>query len=145
VRVVAGPAHFDPHDTVGLRAAARKVPVNVDRGGANTSGRESLRALLASSKRGIPAVAIHPDARWTVNAFAGGFCRAVTKAGVITDFPVDGPYRTLAESLESLVALTSLGFSADDNGRNYGYSSSGHRYLTSLPQPNSQGLQATKR
>lgn len=145
VRVVAGPQHFDPHDTVGLRAAGRRVPVELDKGGVHGAGREALRVLLASSKRGIPAVAIHPDARWTVNALAGGYCRVVSKAGVITDFPADGPYRTLMEALESLVALTASSFAADDNGRNYGYSSSGHRYLTSLPQPNSQGLQATKR
>ncbi len=145
LRVVAGPAHFDPHDTVGLRAAARKVPVQVDRGGPSTAGRESLRQLLASAKRGHPAVNVHSDARWTINALAGGYCRAVTKAGVITDFPAEGPYRTLMESLESLVALTRIGLSEDDSAPNFAYSPSGHRYLTSLPQPNSQGLQATKR
>jgi hypothetical protein len=145
LRVVCGPAHFDPHDTVGLRAAARKVPVQMDRGGAHTVGRESLRALLGSAKRGHPAVNVHSDARWTVNALAGGYCRAVTKAGVVTDFPVDGPYRTLMESLESLVALTRVGLSDGDSPPNFAYSPSGHKYLTSLPQPNSQGLQATKR
>ena len=145
VKLVAGPQHFDPHDTVGLRAAARKVPVAVDRGGAVTNGREGLRQLLATAKRGYPAVAVHPDARWTLNALAGGYCRAVTKAGVVTEFATDGPYRTLMEALESLVALTRAGSETGDTPANFAYSSSGHRYLTSLPQPNSQGLLATKR
>lgn len=145
VRVVGGPAHFDPHDTVGLRAAARKIPVSVDRGGPALNGREALRQLLATAKRGYPAVAIHPDARWTLNALAGGYCRSVTKAGVITDFPADGPYRTLMEAIESLVALTRAGTEAGDTPPNFAYSSSGHRYLTSLPQPNSERLLATKR
>lgn len=145
IRVIAGRQHFDPHDTVGLRPAARKIPVAVDRGGDALLGREGFRQLLATAKRGYPAVAIHPDARWTLNALAGGYCRSVSKAGVITDFPVDGPYRTLMEALESLVALTRAGTEAGDTPPNFAYSSSGHRYLTSLPQPDSQRLLATKR
>jgi hypothetical protein len=145
LRVVAGPSHFDPHDTVGLRAACAKVPTRLDRGGNHSHGREALRQLLATAKRGNPAVAIHSDARWTLNALAGGYCRAVTKAGVVTEFATDGPYRTLMEALESLVALTRAGSETGDTPANFAYSSSGHRYLTSLPQPNSQGLLATKR
>lgn len=136
LRVVAGPAHFDPHDTVGLRAAARKVPVEMDRGSAIDRGREHLRQLLASARHGLPSFQIHPDARWTLNALAGGYCRDVTRAGVVTEFPADGPYRTLMEAVESFVALMRAGFADDDNARRYSYTEGGRRYLSALGTSN---------
>lgn len=145
IQFLAAPQHFDPHDTVGLRAAARKVPIGLDRGGASSAGREALRAFLTASRRGNPGFAVHPDARWTINALAGGYCRDVTKAGVITEFPVEGPYRTLIEALESAVALMRVGFAAeDDNARRFDYAPDGRKYLTALAQPRTTGLQPTK-
>ncbi len=145
IQFLAGGQHFDPHDTVGLRAAARKVPIGVDRGGPIPTGREALRGFLTASPRGNPGFAVHPDARWTINALAGGYCRDITKAGVVTDFPVEGPYRTLIEALESAVGLMRAGFMAeDDNSRRYDYAADGRKYLTALAQPRAGGLQPTK-
>lgn len=132
MRLVAGPQHFDPHDTVGLRAAARKVPIQLDRGSSVDRGREQLRSLLAASPHGIPALQVHPDARWTLNALAGGYCRDVTKAGVVTEFAVDGPYRVLMEAVESFAGQMRTGLDEGDNARNYDYTPQGKRYLSAL-------------
>ena len=145
VRLVCGAQHFDPHDTVGLRAAARRIPVEISRGGAVDRGREVFRQKLGVAVRGLPAVAIHADARWTINALAGGYCRAVTKAGVVTDEPEPGPYRTLIEAVESLLALTRAGVLDDDNDRNYDYAPNGQRYLSAFPKPRSEGPLTAKR
>ena len=132
IRVVGGPEHFDPHDTVGLRAAARKVPVELLKGGTFSQGREGLRQLLNSSKRGLPALQLSTDARWTINAFAGGFCRVVNKAGGVSEQPEDGAYRVLMEATESFASLMRSGLTDDDNTKNYVYDAQGRKYLSAL-------------
>lgn len=130
--VVAGGQHFDVHDTVGLRAAARKIPIECTRGSSTDRGREVIRELLRASPHGIPAFQIHPDARWTLNALAGGYCRDVTKAGVITEHAVEGPYRVLMEAVESFAGQMRTGLDDGDNERHYAYNPDGRRYLSAL-------------
>ncbi len=132
LRVVAGPAHFGDHDTVGLRGAARRVPVDVTRGGADTDGRDGLRRLAREQPHGRPALRIAQNARWTANAFAGGYCYPVTKHGTVSEFTDPGAYRVLMEGLESFAALLGSGTMADDSERNYAYASNGRRYLSAL-------------
>lgn len=130
--VVAGAQHFDMHDTVGLRAAGRKVPVEILRGGIIATGRAGVRALLARASHGLPALQVSSRAGWTLNGFAGGYCRGVTKAGVLSDFAKDGAYKVLMEGLESFATLLTSGLTADDSGRNYAYTVQGKRYTSAL-------------
>lgn len=132
VRVMAAPTHFNDYDTIGLRAAARRINVPVTRGGNEVIGRETIRKLLKDEAHGIPSFRIAHKARWTLNAFSGGYAYPMTKLGTAADFAEPGPYRVLVEGLESFAALLDSGMTEGDSERNYAYSPSGRRYLTAL-------------
>lgn len=132
VHLFAGPDHFGNYDTFGLRAAARKIPVSVGRGGSELIGREEVRALFGRATRGQPALRVSTSARWTLNAFAGGYCKEVTRHGVLTEFAVPGPYKVLMEGLECFAALmkgTSIG---SDDEVHYRVAADGRRYVSAL-------------
>lgn len=130
VRLVAGPAHFGTHDTVGLRGAARRIPATVHRGGDTLRGREVIRGALSASTHGIPALLVSSKAKWTLNAMSGGYARAVTRAGVLSEFAVEGPYRTLMEGLEAFAALTGTSAEAEDRNVRYATAADGRRYIS---------------
>lgn len=134
--LVAGPIHWDKHLNVGLRQAASRIPADVRQGLAPAMGRLPLSNLLAGATRDEePLIAIHPDARHTLNALGGGYARAVVKGGGMSDGAKEGVYRVMMEGLESLCGLISVVGSpnseADD--RLYDYAG-GRRYLTARPR-----------
>ena len=131
VRVFAGPDHFSQYDTIGLRAAARKIPTDVGRGGAQHVGREEIRALFGRLARGRPAFFVSTRARWTLNALSGGYCKDVGKNGMLAEFPVPGPYCTLMEGIESFAALLKSSSIRDDEPVNYATTADGRRYISS--------------
>lgn len=133
VQFFAGPQHFGLVDTVGLRAAARKVPVAVNRAGAFINGREHLRETFRRTIRGGPAFRVSTQARWTLKALSGGYCRPMTKHGTLSDFAEEGPYKVLMEGLESFAAL-SVVTRPDDSDLNVQYTPTGQRYISSLPR-----------
>lgn len=127
LRLVAPRPHFETYDAIGLRAAVRKLPADVQRGGDLPTGREELRSLLGRSTHGRTALQIAERARWTLRAFTGGYARDA-------DVPAahEGPYRVLMEGLEAFAAML-RGASLrgeDDNDRNYAYTAGGQRYLS---------------
>lgn len=134
VRLYAGSAHFGLHDTIGLRAAARRVPCDVGRGGSEFTGREEIRAMLARLSRGVPAFQVASGARWTLNALSGGYCREVLKSGVLTAEAVDGPYKVLMEGVESFAALLKTGMVGDDTPVHYETTADGRRFISSRVQ-----------
>ncbi len=112
--------HFDDYATSGLRGAARRIPADLTRGGAILEGREELRRLFRMSSHAQPAIAIAARARWTLRAFAGGYCRRID-----ADQPEDNAYKVLMEGLESFAAmLRGVGLRELDSERNYDYTSS---------------------
>ncbi len=133
VRLVAGPQHFSASDILGLRAAARSIPLTLHNGGPELRGREEIRRLLASAAHPLPKVRISTDARWTLNAFAGGYARQVTKQGTLADAAEDGAYRVLMEGLEAFGALLSTGYADEsDNSPHFAYTSDGRRYASAM-------------
>lgn len=131
--IVAPPRHWVSYDTHGLLPAITKVQQSATQGGADTAGRAEIRRRLQLVVRQQPAVLISSDARWTLNAFSGGYCRAVTKHGMPQEAAEEGYYRTLCEGLESAAALLQIGSDDDTSDRNYAYNDRGVRYLTALP------------
>lgn len=129
--VLAGPQHFTQYDAVGLLPAAARVPCTVRSGGLPLDGRAQVRALLTKTVRSRPAVQVSAAARWTLNAFSGGYCYEVTKHGTLSDFTKSGPYRTLMEGLETAAALLSMGQETDAD-RSYAQTPGGRMYLTAL-------------
>lgn len=129
-------SHFTDRDTVGLRAAARRIPMEIMPGGEIVEGRENLRKMFRTNQHGRPSVVIDPNASWTLRALAGGFCRGISKAGVITSEPEEGPYQVLIEGLESLLAGMSAALGLDNNAQvNYGYTEDGRRFISALAPP----------
>ena len=53
----------------------------------------------------MPQIQIGWRARWTLNAFSGGYARAMKKGGGLTDEAESNVYKTLMEGLESFAAL----------------------------------------
>jgi hypothetical protein len=130
--LVAPASHFGNYDTVGLSGAVRRLHVELRSGGDILKGRAELRTLLQQQTRGVPALQVSQRARWTLNAFAAGYARAVTRQGMISEEASDGHYRVLMEGLESFIATAQVaGEEAHD--RRYAIARDGRRYLTSLP------------
>jgi len=134
LRLVGGSAHFGNYNRIGLRGAVAQIPSELHRGGTESVGRDELRALLQKTARGQPALRVAAAARWTINAFASGYCRAVDKQGRVFDEARAGPYRVLMQGLEAFTALLQGGISDEaDNRPNYRYTDTGQRYVSALP------------
>ncbi|MDA4132685.1 MAG: hypothetical protein OK454_06120, partial [Thaumarchaeota archaeon] len=115
LRLTAGPLHFGTYNNVGLVQAAARLPRDVRNGVAAGPGRSWLEQALERDRHGLPAVQVSDAATWTLNAFTGGYSRALLKQGVLADYAEEGVYRTLMEGLESFCGLLDLGL--DDEGR----------------------------
>jgi hypothetical protein len=131
-RLYAAPEHFGNYDTVGLRGAARKIPVDLSQSGAGLDGRDEIRALLRRQVRSGPSLRVSQRARWTLNAFSGGYCKSVLKNGILSEFADEGPYKTLMEGLESFASLLKMGHLGDEQPLNYAFTADGRKYLSSL-------------
>jgi hypothetical protein len=113
-RITMGPRHFSTYDNVGLAQAVRKLPMDIEPGLPPERGRNQVRALLQREKSGMPMLLVTDAARWTLNAFAGGYARVLLKAGVLADYAEEGVYRTLMEGLESFAGKLELGYSTGE-------------------------------
>lgn len=131
VQAFAPQEHFGNYDTVGLRGAARKIPVNLGQGSLGLDGRDEIRALLRKQIRGWPALRVSTKARWVLNGFAGGYCKEVLKNGFLNEFASEGPYKTLFEGIESFAAMLRMGSIGDDQPINYAYTSDGRKFISS--------------
>ncbi|HEY1858671.1 MAG TPA: hypothetical protein VGG47_15355 [Acidocella sp.] len=133
--LVAGPIHFEQYNNVGLAQAARRFVSEVRRGVQPGSGRGEIRSYLRRTHRGMPALLVSSEARWTLNAVAGGYARAILKGGLLADFAEEGVYRVLMEGLESFAGLLKTG-EPDDERPNFHYATvaDGQPYRSSLPR-----------
>lgn len=134
LRVVAGrqftifapKSHFTAYDTAGLKAAARKQPVELRRGGELHEGREQLRSLMTRLVRGQIAFKVSTQATWTLRALSGGYARPHNK-----DRVDDGAYKVLIEGLEAFAAT--LAYTANESdGMDVTYATTpdGRRYIS---------------
>ena len=127
LRLVAPTVHFNAYDTIGLRAAVRRLPAELTRGGDIVQGREELSAFMGRQAHGAPALRICERARWTLRAISGGYARDVGQAE-----PTAGAYRVVMEGLESFAGLTRGVGLADDTPRNISYTPDGRPYTSAL-------------
>jgi hypothetical protein len=132
VKLGAGAQHFGEFENVGLRAAARTIPVEVQKLGLAYKGREEFRALFSRQPGGRVPVRVSTSATWTLRALSGGYARAYDKRGQLEEFAVEGPYQVLMEGIESLLALTNIAEENDDNPRHFAYTKDGRRYVSAL-------------
>lgn len=130
VTLVANAVHFDHYNNVGLIQAAGRIPLETQRGVPPKMGAMTLSSMLQRERAGFPMVRVSSNARWTLNALSGGYCRGL-KNGVLTPEAEDGPYKVLMEGIESFAGLTDAGsLFDDDDDMHYDTTVSGHRYLS---------------
>jgi hypothetical protein len=130
VRFLASQKHFDEFSLYGLKAGAKKLGLALARGGAVDIGREEIRSLMRRSAHGRTAIGVHPDASWTVRAFAGGFNREPDRVQ-----PSDNAYAVLIEPLESFASWLRIGTPGNlDERPNFAYTSDGRKYVSALPR-----------
>jgi hypothetical protein len=136
VKVGAPLEQFDKFLNNGLPSSAKSQYVTLQKYDSSATSERSLRPWLTKQHRGLPAFTVSTDARWTVNALGGGYARAMDKHGKLSDSPTDNQYRLVAEALESFVAFIDKRTKSryDEEDRNYSYTSTGKRYLSTLPQ-----------
>lgn len=140
VSLLAIREHFKDFDTIGLRAAAAKIPIAVRRAGDTVAGRSEIRDLLRTNRGGAPRFVCSPRARWTLNGFAGGYARPIERRGAVADEPRDGPYKTLMSALEGFAGMMHYQDTRQDEV-SYAYTESGRKFISSRagdrlrPQP----------
>jgi hypothetical protein len=128
IKLVCPPKHFSNYDTIGLRAAARATNHVLHKGGDLKKGLEETRRLMSITAHGAPSLVVSPHASWSLRAFVGGYARQIDKTGVLGEDAAEGPYATLIEGLQSLIAFPNV--SEVDNTQVFAQTSGGHRYLT---------------
>ena len=131
-KVVMPPLHFDRYNNLGLRQAAIKLQLDVRQGTDPASGRGVLRDLLKREVKGMQGVLVSQASRWIANGFAGGYCRALLKGGILAEYAEEGPYRTIVEGVESFAGLMKLGRAEDDAEMDlrYDYTASGRKFIS---------------
>jgi hypothetical protein len=133
LRLVCGPDHYSGYNHLGLRGAVARIPADLRRGTAVEMGRRELGALLSTRVRDGSGVRVSLKARWTLNAFTSGFCFEISKTGMLSSEPADGPYRCLIEGLEAFTGMISQSIMSDHGRPNVQYTPSGQRYVSALP------------
>jgi hypothetical protein len=132
IKVVAGPQHHSGYDTVGLLAAARRVPITVRRGGDAMQGREEARRLLRLAHKGFPMFRVAEQAVWTLRALSGGYCRKLNPDGRLADQPEDNAYAVLMGGVENFCALLRTSAVDVDSNVRYTTTSDGRKHITAL-------------
>lgn len=144
VKVCAGAQHFDAHDTIGLRAAAQKLPVDITKMGVAYRGREELRSLFGRQPGGRVPVQVSTNATWTLRAFNGGYVRKYDKHGQLSEFASEGPYKVLMEGLESLMSVLQFQ-NYRDEGTRVMHAADGRAYNSALATATGRPMQPLKR
>ena len=125
LQLIAPRVHFDAYSAIGLRAAAKKLPANVQKGGEALDGRGELRRLFERVVHGAPAIRIATRAHWTLRALSGGYAR---HSDSVT--PEDNSYRVVMEGVESFAAMLRAGSVQDDSNGHFDYTPEGTRFRT---------------
>jgi len=136
-RFVVPPQHRDRFMNVGLIQAIGRIPAQVATGAAPAGGREWLRNALGRLTRGMPQVQVCSAARWTLNAFAGGYAVPLLRgqrAGELGAEAEEGVYRVLMEGLESVVGLMQAAPAEEEEfAGNWAFDRQGRRYRSAMP------------
>lgn len=135
VKPVAPPQHFEKYSNVGLVQAIARAPAELRTGTTPLQGREEIRKLFQRQTRGIPSLQVSPQARWTLNAFSGGYARDLKKDAQLGEHAAEGAYKTLMEGLESFAGLLKTGTDeAEEDEGNFRTTDDGRRYRSAMVQ-----------
>ena len=132
LRLVAPPQHFDKWTNVGLGAAVARIPAELQRGGDPVKGQGEIRKLFGREVRGVPLLLVSWAARWTCNAFAGGYARPATVAAGVAERTDGGAYDLLMQGIESWAARLDIADDEDRKDANYAFTEDGRRFLSAM-------------
>lgn len=134
VKVSAPREQFDQYNNYGMPAAIKQEYIIPQKTSSSLSCEGQLRDWLRKQVRGDVALMVAKDARWTVNALAGGYCRQLDKGGMLASKPVDNQYQLIMEALETWVAWWDKNSEGDmDKDIRYDTTSGGRRFISLRP------------
>ena len=108
VKVVVPAQHFNHYDTIGLRAAAAKVPVALHRGAEAATGLAEARRRLGATSHGVPALRVSSVASWTLRALSGGYVQELRPDCALRGSPQATVYAVLMGGFLSALAVSRL-------------------------------------
>lgn len=138
-QVICPAEQFDRYAGSGLPAALKRMGKSPLHGADAIKRLDCLKPLLRRTIQGKPAFLISDQARWTANALLAGYSRRYNNTGQLDDRAEDNAYALVVEALESFVAYLTARGEDEDDGRHFGYTDTGRRFLTSDPRAG-QGL-----
>lgn len=128
---VLPPIHFIKYTNGGVAQMVSRMPMEAQQGGGIEQGTAKLSDLLARKRKGFPSIRISSAATWTLNGLAGGYCKYLSKQGVLEAKAEDGPYKVVIEAIESFLGLALSDVVMDDRSElRYDTTATGRRYLS---------------
>ena len=87
-------------DNAGLGTAMGRLQIGYRQGARAIESVECLADVMRQTQGGMQMFTVSPEATWTLNALAGGYCRDVHAGMVMT--PKDNISKTVAQAIEAL-------------------------------------------
>ncbi len=129
-QIIVPAERASPTDHAGLGTALQRLNIGYRPGARAVENVECLSDIMRSTMSGRPQFTVSPEATWTLNALAGGYCREAS--GVAIMAPKDNIHRTVAQALESLGRMSTQQSLAEDSMDLNGLSRGGRPYRSML-------------
>jgi hypothetical protein len=90
--------------------------------------------MCRTESKNQPCLQVAVEARWTLNAFLGGYARSVTSGKPVVGEADEGVYKVLMEGLEAFAAINSSAYGeTSEDAPTYAMDAQGRRYLSARP------------
>lgn len=118
-------------DYSGLGNALRRAGTQYRTGRRLVESVECLTSLIGRSVAGKPALTVSPEATWTLNALAGGYCREPQHgSNILMMTPKDNIHKHVAQALECLVMSIDPDQATGRADVEYATTTEGRRYIS---------------
>ena len=141
VEIIVPMEQFEKYTGTGIPGAARIARAEIKPAAMSVTCEGNLKDYLCRTVRGEPAFLVDMDARWVINALAGGYGRKLNASGVMQSEPEQNEYHIIMEAIEAFIGWygTLQDTRDSDPNRRYNTTADGRTYLTTLPQRNPHG------
>jgi hypothetical protein len=136
IKYFAPGEQFDQFNNFGLSRAFNRRKVTASAGPLADRCLGSLAHLLRTRLSAQSAFLVANNAKWTMNALAGGYAYSLDRAGVLSQHPEPGYYATMLRGLESFARWLTVGAphgTESENAINYETTADGRRYISARP------------
>lgn len=129
-QIIVPAERASPTDNAGLGQAMQRLSIRYRTGARAVENVECLADVIRSTMGGQPQFTVSPEATWTLNALAGGYCREASGTTILA--PKDNVHRTVAQALESLGRMTTQTQLGESDATLNGMSRGGRPYRSML-------------